>query len=173
MVGSLSLCSQTLKTAIDAGDFEKSMNAIHALSSLICSSLSDILDDPNLPKTISQVAILVNALTNQTKVIQSGVLEMKRMSQKEEVDLEHPKIQKSFTFLIEVVFKALVEAGVNRTSLETFTNILSRELVDFESRLNVILRKTPIAMLDKVDNPLVRKALNRSGSANPAPDIVV
>lgn len=155
----LALCSSDMKSSLSAGDFEKSLEAVHALSAEISSLLTQLLQTPS-DYTIQQLTAISNSIALHNKIIQSGVLETRKLTQREDVDFNHPKIQRGFGCFLDIVFKVMTEMNLDDASINTFSNILTKELVGFEDKLNTAFKRAPLNMLDRIENPLVKRVLD-------------
>lgn len=150
--------------SIQSADFEasvKSLNKYHALLSQILTKLVESGgEDDSL--TLTELLKIVKEIGNQTKIIQRIMFEKRKLERSEEVNFEHPKIQKAFYFLFEAVLDTLKDVNVGDALTVSIVNNLEKRLSRFEEKLQASMRGVSLTMLDSLANPLVLKALGKA-----------
>ena len=127
----------------------------------VMGTLHITLENPTILKDVDALTDLTNAIVKQSSIIQKYIFEKLQIDKKEEVDFNHPKIQKAFSFLFEMFIESLKQSNMSEATINQILNNLSRLAVGFEDRINRSLRNVSLAALDSTQNPLVSKAMGR------------
>lgn len=123
-------------------------------------------------------AKMARSLYGVLEDLSSSVYAKADYESQENIDFEHPKIQKAFEFIIEAVLETLTESGVEIEVLNSFLSAFAVKMTGFESELASRMKGLRGAALDKVSNPLMsdfkkmRKEYSKPIEANVLPDVV-
>ena len=117
------------------------------------------IKDGNGDLVLPEVKVLVDMITKLSASISSIIFKKKDFEYKEDIDFTHPKIQKSYLFLIQAVYESLVDEGYSEDDISDIMNTLSSKLIGFEEKLNRVLKNVSMNMIDRTANPLVRKTI--------------
>ena len=110
--------------------------------------------------TLDEITKISGAVARLSGSASSILFKKREMEYKERIDFHHPKIQRSFGFLIETVIEAMEEQNVSQEDIRGTIDRLSFKLIGFEDKLNITLKNLNMTMVDHSINPLVQKALN-------------
>jgi len=139
-------------------DFETQINEVIDINQKLLKSINELY---NSDEEISLIEL--NTITNITSKISSNLssifFKIEEMKNKEDIDFNHPKIQRGLMFLTQVFLESMKDSGVSDDKIEQVFNDLSIKLTGFEDRLNRTLRTTKSHMIEHTINPLVKKSI--------------
>jgi len=141
----------------DNKTFGSKMDSILSLQMLALLPTIQNLDDTMFDERKAQAAVKLNETINHLK---SSLVQKQQFEIKEEVDLQHPKIQKALTFLTEAFFYVLTEVGVDPSVKSLIINSLSLKMMGFEEELNKRFKGVAFSLLEQVENPLLESLPN-------------
>ena len=157
-VESLEKLTESLKqiTDSDSTKFGDKADAImNAMLSLVPELMVELSPDKvEINEARANHIMRINALFVS---IQNSLYKKREVENKEEVDLAHPKIQKAIEFIFDGVLESMTAVGISKDLQATFTHDFSLRMVDFENKMNRLLRGTSFQQLDTITNPLVKE----------------
>lgn len=142
-----------------AGNLESMVSSVVQLELSMARFLSSIVDDDGLPRKVRMDAS--KALMSITKHIADISFKKRDMEAKDEVDFHHPKIEKGYYFLMEVVLDSMRQCGIDTGRINQFVTIMGERLLGFEDRLNKELKTLSGNMVNRASNPLILKSLGK------------
>lgn len=134
------------------------------LTPLISDEIDPVLD--RKAKMAKSLYTILNDMSN-------SIYTKADYEDKENVDFEHPKVQKAFDFLIEGVIESMQEADIELETINSFLSLLAVKMTGFESELNSRMKGLRGAALDKVQNPLLKAFKIARRAREKAIDVVV
>lgn len=151
-----------LQEAFDSKSFDKSIKSLEDYHLNLISRLEEVLEDRGEKYFIdvNKIVRLTNAIAKNSQIIHASLFERRRLEGKEDIDLNHPKIQKAIFFLYEEVLEVLEDVIKDKALYGNVRNHLFMKLSGFEDRVNVALKGVSGAMLDGLKNPLLRENAN-------------
>lgn len=93
--------------------------------------------------------------------LKASVYDLQEYTNREEIDFKHPKVQKSFEFIVEGVLQVMKEQKIPDEDINEFIERFSSSMVGFEDTLDTRMRGVSNTTLDKVKNPLLEKYLDK------------
>nr|DAR64676.1 MAG TPA: hypothetical protein [Caudoviricetes sp.] len=164
-VESLEKLTESLKqiTDSDSTKFGDKADAImNAMISLVPALMSELAPDKvEIDEVKANHIMKINALFVS---IQNSLYKKREVENKEEVDLAHPKIQKAIEFIFDGVLESMTAVGISKDLQATFTHDFSLRMVDFENKMNRLLKGTSFQQLDSITNPLVKEFTDKRNS---------
>ncbi|EJF05932.1 hypothetical protein ThvES_00020030 [Thiovulum sp. ES] len=76
---------------------------------------------------------------------------------REDIDFNHPKVQKAFEIMLETTITSMQEAGIEPLAINNFINIFGIATVGFEQELSVRMKGISNKSIDLLENPLVTR----------------
>lgn len=149
----------SLDVVKSADNLEKLVSSVIGLDLSVCKFLSEIVDDQSLPRKVRMDAS--KSLLSISKHVADISFKKRDIEAKDEVDFHHPKIEKGYYFLMEVVLDALKECGIDAGRLDLFVKIMGERLLGFEDKLNKELKTLSGNLVNKATNPLLPKILGK------------
>lgn len=147
------------KTTDTKDDFDLQLEKLSNLQTSMLDALEHYKDDQKI-LTLDEITKISGAVARLSGSASSILFKKREMEYKERIDFHHPKIQRSFGFLIETVIEAMEEQNVSQEDIRGTIDRLSFKLIGFEDKLNITLKNLNMTMVDHSINPLVQKALN-------------
>lgn len=142
-----------------ADNLEKLVSSVIGLDLSVCNFLSEIVDDKSLPRKVRMDAS--KSLLSISKHVADISFKKRDIEAKDEVDFHHPKIEKGYYFLMEVVLDALKECNIDAGRIDLFVKIMGERLLGFEDKLNKELKTLSGNLVNKATNPLLTKMLGK------------
>lgn len=99
----------------------------------------------------------VMRINSMLKDISASLYKKREFEAKEEIDVNHPKIQAVLSWVMEGVFDSMKEVGISDTLKNAFLHNFSVKMVGFEETSNKKLKGVSFSKLDAVENPLLDK----------------
>jgi len=145
--------------------FEEKMDLVEDITATIISQYGELLDsvdgeDRSFAIGSKGYNEAVKSMTSLLGQLSKLNIYNRESAMKDNIDFNHPKIQKGMYFLIEAVIDSMKESDIDDTQIAVFSNTLSLKLVGFEDQLNSTLKKLASTLVDTAKNPLIEKILN-------------
>lgn len=142
-----------LASADDATFADKINSIIGGMIVLVPVLLNEL--DPEKTEINVKKSEQVMRVNSVLKDITSSLYKKREFELKEEIDVNHPKIQKVMEWMIEAILDSLKDVGVNKELISAFVHNFSVRMVGFEESSNKKLKGVSFSKLETIENPLI------------------